>query len=267
MVNARALLGTHDVLMVTLDTLRYDVAAELHERGETPTLSALLPPGGWERRHAPANFTYAAHCAFFAGFLPTPARPGPHPRLFAVAFPGSATTTDDTLVFDAPDVVRGFSDAGYRTICVGGTGFFNLRSPLGRALPGVFDEAAWEERFSVTDPRSTEHQVAHLVRRLDELGAEQRVFAFLNVSALHQPNRCYLEGQQEDDRASHAAALRYVDGALAPLFDAFRARAPTLVTLFSDHGTAYGEDGYTGHRFNHPVVGDVPYAELVLEAA
>jgi arylsulfatase A-like enzyme len=265
-LNARAMLGTHDVLMVTLDTLRFDVAQELSARGETPHLTALLPGGAWQRRHAPANFTYAAHCAFFAGFLPTPASPGKHERLFAVAFPGSETTSERTLAFDAPDIVHGFADAGYRTICVGGTGFFNLRSPLGRVLPGMFDEAAWEERFGVTSPRSTEHQVDFLTTRLAELPGEQRVFAFLNVSALHQPNRFYAEAD-DDDRASHAAALRYVDGALAPLFDAFRARAPTLVTIFSDHGTAYGEDGYTGHRLNHPVVGDVPYAELVLEAA
>ncbi len=159
MLNARATLGTHDVLFVTLDTLRFDVAEELSERGETPHLSALLPGGRWERRHAPGNFTYAAHAAFFAGFLPTPAHPGPHPRLWAVVFPGAETIAEHTLVFDAPDVVSGYRHAGYRTVCVGGTGFFNLRSPLGSVFPSLFDEAAWEERFGVTDPRSTEHQV------------------------------------------------------------------------------------------------------------
>jgi hypothetical protein len=269
-LNASALLGSHDVLMITLDTLRCDVAQDLAARGELPVLSRFLGEDGWQRRHSPANFTYAAHCAFFAGFLPTPAVPGPHPRLFALAFPGSETTTKDTLVFDAPDIVHGFADAGYRTICVGGVGFFNLRSPLGRALPSLFDEAHWDERFGVTDPRSTEHQVAFMGERLAELDDEQRVFAFLNVSALHQPNYFYVDGrskEQGDDVDSHAAALRYVDGALAPLFEAFRARAPTLVTVFSDHGTAYGEDGYRGHRLNHTVVGDVPYAEGLLERA
>ncbi len=56
-----------------------------------------------------------------------------------------------------------------------------------------------------------------------------------------------------------------MDGALAPLFDTLRKRGPTLIVMCADHGTAYGEDGYVGHRFNHPVVGDVPYAELTLE--
>ena len=41
-------------------------------------------------------------------------------------------------------------------------------------------------------------------------------------------------------------------------------RAPLLAIVCSDHGTLYGEDGYTGHRLAHPVVWEVPYAEFVL---
>ena len=45
------------------------------------------------------------------------------------------------------------------------------------------------------------------------------------------------------------------------------ARGPSLWVVCSDHGTAYGEDGYVGHRIGHPVVYTVPYAEFVVEAA
>src|SRR5215510_11867386 len=103
------LIGTHDILFITLDTLRYDVAVRLHAEGRTPKLSAVLPPGGWEKRHTPGNFTFAAHAAFFAGFLPTPAAPGKHGRLFALRFPGSETTVDTTCVLDGPDIVRGLA--------------------------------------------------------------------------------------------------------------------------------------------------------------
>ncbi len=34
--------------------------------------------------------------------------------------------------------------------------------------------------------------------------------------------------------------------------------------IFSDRGTAYGEDKDRGHRLSHPVVWNVPYAEFVL---
>ena len=92
MLDARNLIGTHDALFITLDTLRYDVARDALANGRTPNLAALLPGGAWEERHSPGNFTYAAHHAFFAGFLPTPIPPGAHPRLFAARFEGSETT-------------------------------------------------------------------------------------------------------------------------------------------------------------------------------
>src|SRR5260370_33885686 len=117
MIDARVLIGTHDVLLITLDTLRYDVARDCLAEGRTPNLAALLPGGLWEERHSPGNFTYAAHHAFFAGFLPTPVAPGHHPRLFAARFPGSETTTDETFVFDAPDLVTGLAVQGYHSGC------------------------------------------------------------------------------------------------------------------------------------------------------
>lgn len=264
MLDARRLIGTHDVALVTLDTLRYDVARDALARGQTPALAALLPGGIWERRHTPGSFTYAAHHAFFAGFLPTPEGPGPHPRLFAARFPGSETTVDGTFVFDAPDLVTGFAGLGYATVCIGGVGFFNQRSPLGRVLPGLFAESHWEESFGVTDPSSTENQVRRVLEVLDRLPADRRLFLFLNVSALHQPNRIFSEGAREDSPATQAAALAYVDRWLPVALNALRRRAPVLCILCSDHGTAYGEDGYTGHRLGHAVVWTVPYAEFVL---
>src|SRR4051812_44144485 len=103
MIDANKLIGTHDVLFITLDTLRYDVAQQCLREGRTPNLARVLPTGGWEARHSPGNFTFAAHQAFFAGFLPTPTLPGKHPRLFALRFPGSETTVPETCIFDAPD--------------------------------------------------------------------------------------------------------------------------------------------------------------------
>lgn len=264
MISARRLIRTHDVLFVTLDTLRYDAARDALATGQTPNLAAVLPGGTWEERHSPATFTFAAHQAFFAGFLPTPVAPGVHPRLFAARFAGSETTTEETAVFDAPDVVTGFAQLGYHTLCIGGVGFFNRLTALGSVLPNLFAESHWSEALGVAEPRSTENQVRLAVDRLAELPREQRVFLFLNVSALHQPNRFYLPGATEDTLASHSAALAYVDRCLPPLFAALQRRAPVLAILCSDHGTAYGEDGYHGHRLAHPVVWTVPYAEFVL---
>jgi hypothetical protein len=264
MLNANRMVGTHDILFITLDTLRYDVATEAMRAGRTPNLARLIP-NGWQMRHSPGSFTYAAHQAFFAGFLPTPVAPGKHPRLFALRFPGSETTSAETCVFDAPDIVSGFTARGYHTICIGGVGFFNKRSPLGKLLPGLFAESHWSPALGVTDPHSTEHQVSLAIDRLAALAPDRRGFLFLNVSAIHQPNCIYLEGATVDSPASHMAALVYVDRHLPRLFTAMRQRSPVLVIICSDHGTAYGEDGYHGHRLAHPVVWTVPYAEFVLD--
>lgn len=263
MIGTHDLVGTHDLLFITLDTLRYDVAQEMWRAGRTPHLARWLPQG-WEERHSPGSFTYAAHQAFFAGFLPTPARPGKHPRPFALRFPGSETTTADTCVLDGGDIVSGLASRGYHTICIGGVGFFNQQTPLGRVLPGLFAESHWSPELGVTCPRSTENQVGLAVARLALLPRERRVFLFLNVSALHQPNCFYVNGATSDSPATHAAALAYVDGQLPPLFAAMQRRAPVLCIICSDHGTAYGEDGYHGHRLAHPVVWTVPYAEFIL---
>src|SRR5688572_230101 len=132
MLDMNSIVGTHDVVFVVLDTLRFDVADATMLAGRTPALERRI--GRWEKRLTPACFTYAAHHAFFAGFLPVPATPGVHPRRFACAFAGSETTTKHTKVFDAPDIVRGFASVGYRTVCIGGVGFFNPETPLGRTL-------------------------------------------------------------------------------------------------------------------------------------
>ncbi|WP_209437000.1 STM4013/SEN3800 family hydrolase [Methylobacterium variabile] len=267
MIRAAALLGSHDILLVTLDSLRYDVACAALAAGRTPNLARLLPAEGWERRHAPGSFTFAAHQAIFAGFLPTPATPGPHHRHFALRFEGSRTTGPDTALFDAPDIVSGLAAHGYHTLCIGGVGFFNKRTPLGRVLPGLFAESHWRASFGVQARDSTAAQVGAAVERIAALDPEKRLFQFINVSATHHPTLAYLPGATRESAETQGAALAHADGALAPLFAALSRRGPALCILCADHGTAFGEDGYRGHRLAHPTVWDVPYAEFILEAA
>lgn len=258
-------VGDCDLLLVTLDTLRYDVAERALEGKQTPFLASQLPEGRWELRHSPGSFTWAAHQAFFAGFLPTPASPGPHPRLFAVRFPGSETIGNETTVFDTPDIVMGLAGRGYHTICIGGVGFFNKCSPLGNVMPGLFHESHWDPSLGVTDRNSTGNQVQLAVERLRMLPNDQRVFLFINVSALHQPNCFYVPGANVDSPQTQQAALAYVDSCLPPLWSALRQRGRAFCIVTSDHGTTYGEDGYTGHRLAHPVVWNVPYAQFWLK--
>jgi len=264
-LDMNAVVGARDLVLLVVDTLRYDVARDQLAAGRTPTLASLLGPRGWELRHSPGSFTYAAHQALFAGFLPTPATPGRHERLFALRFPGSETTGPRTCVLDGADIVHGLAARGYHTLCIGGVGFFNKQNDLGRVLPSLFAESHWSPALGVTDPRSTENQVALAVDLLGRQPPGRRVFLYINISALHQPNRFYLPGATEDSIASHAAALAYVDGALPPLVAALRRRGGAFCIVTSDHGTAYGEEGHVGHRVALPCVYHVPYAHFMLD--
>lgn len=266
------LIGTTDLVFITLDTLRFDAAQQAWSDGRLRTLGPLLGSGGWEKRHSPGSFTYAAHHAFFAGFLPTPAAPGPHPRLFAAEFAGSASTVGSTFVFTEATLPEALAARGYHTICIGGTGFFNRRNRLSCVLPDLFLESHWNPDLGVTCRRSPENQVELAIQSLQQQAANRRVFLFINVSAIHQPNWFYgANGENEgrgsdkaDTLESHREALVAVDHALAPLFAFMKQRGPTFAIICSDHGTAYGEDGHFGHRLGHEVVWTVPYADFML---
>lgn len=255
-------VGTCDILFITLDTLRYDAASLAWQKGSTPNLKNWIP-SGWEKRHSPGSFTYAAHHAFFAGYLPTPADPNiVQSRLFAAKFEGSVTTTATTRQFETADIVTGLADAGYKTLCVGGVHFFNRLNPLGRVLPDLFQESYWYPEFGVDHRDSAQKQMQFAAEQILKTPSWQKLFLFINISAIHPPNFFYQRSHGPDNLNSHIAALQYVDSQIPILHQALRQRDPqTFFILCGDHGTAYGEDGYNGHRRGHPVVWTVPYAD------
>lgn len=257
------IVGDSDILWITLDTLRWDVAQDAFWKGELPNISKLMPSTGWEERHSPGSFTYAAHHAFFSGFLPTLAKPGPHPRLFAARFPGSETTAPNTFTFEEATLPEALSKSGYRTHCIGGVGFFNKQTALGSVLPGLFDESEWKPSWGVTSKHSAQLQFERAAEVLAESDAPH--FLFINVSAIHQPNCHYLPDCQTDGLESHRAALRYVDSTFPILLDALKRRSRVFGAVFGDHGTAYGEDGFYGHRNGLSSVMNVPYFDFLLE--
>lgn len=263
--NMNQLTGRADIALIVFDSLRYDVAVDEFSGGRLKNLAdAFLQ--GWEKRHSPGSFTFPAHQAFFAGFLPTPADSAvSRVRLFATEFAGSESTGEGTRVFPESDIVTGLRGAGYHTACIGGVGFFNRQTSLSCVLPDYFDESHWSPATGVTDPASMENQVELAGEVICRVPEGKRLFFFLNISAIHQPNCFYIPGKEEDDLETHAAALRYVDSCLADLFTHFRSRGPTFVIATSDHGTLYGEEGFTGHRVGHESVFTVPYLEGMLE--
>jgi len=263
MVDMNNIVGQRDIVFMVLDSLRYDVAEQEFQSGNLPNLSSVFPKG-WEKRHSPASFTYPAHQAFFAGFLPTPTDPnGSRQRLFATAFGGSETTGPETFVFEEDNIVHGLQNQGYHTVCLGGVGFFNQRTALSQVLPKFFQESHWSPKTGVTGKNSAQLQIEHSLKILTE--ATSKTFLFVNISCIHQPN-CYYLDHEEDSLETHAAALREFAHQAAPLFKKLREKEAFLI-ICSDHGTLYGEDGFTGHRVGHSNVYTVPYAHSLLFAS
>lgn len=265
MIDAASVVHTHDVVLLTLDSLRFDVAEAALAAGHTPNLATLLPGGGWQERHTPGTFTLPAHQAFLAGFLPTPVTPGGpnrRRRLFAGKFDGARGIGPGTFRYGEATLPAALHALGHRTLCSGGVGFFSGQGALGSLIPDLFDEAHWSTATSVHNRDSAACQFTRLAARLGQI--DERVFALVNVAATHTPTHVYLPGERRDSVRTQQAALADVDRHLPVLLNALAARGPALLIVCADHGTCFGDDGWWGHGIAHPAVTTVPYLETLL---
>lgn len=265
-VDMNKVIGTEDILFVCLDTLRYDAAAEVEAEGGTPVLSQHGP---WERCQAPGNFTYPSHHAMFAGFLPCRHDAKNVADRELLFFPRSIglgnKVPEGAYGFSGSTIMEGLQKDGYETWCVGGVAFFDKRSDIGKVFPGYFQKSYWNPSFACPVKDSTKNQVDFLLKKIQTVEQDQRIFLYLNVDAIHYPNYFYLEGSREDSYESHKAALQYVDQELGRLFQGWKEkRGGAFVICCSDHGTCYGEDGCQFHGINHPIVNTVPYKHFFL---
>ncbi len=265
-VDMNQVVGKCDILMICLDTLRYDVAHQEESAGNTPVLNRY---GTWEKCQAPGNFTYPSHHAMFSGFFPCKydARNMTDRELlfFPKAIGLGKKTPEGAYGFSGSTIMEGLEKDGYETWCVGGVAFFDKRSDMGKVFPGFFQKSYWNPSFSCPVKESTKNQVDFLLKKIEAADREKRIFLYLNVDAIHYPNYFYLEGAVHDGLDSHAAALRYVDGELGRLFEGWKKkRGDTFVICCSDHGTCYGEDGCQFHGINHPAVNTIPYKHFFL---
>lgn len=252
--------GTN-ILFVTLDSLRYDVAQTAYNTDCMPELAELLPEGGWERRHTPGTFTLPAHMAFFSGFLPKLPQPEQPPRLWECRPPAFKTPHPSTFVFDAPNLIEGLAGHGYRSVCIGGVTYFSRETPLGNVLPDMFHEDHWRPEFCSPHPDSTRHQVDQALEVADWYASRQPLFLFVNVSATHVPHSHYLCGST-DSRESQTAALTYAAPHLARLINTLTRQRRWLIIMCADHGDAYGDDGYHGRGIAHSSVINVPFTVM-----
>ena len=265
-MDMKQVVGKQDILLICLDTLRYDAAVMEEEAGGTPVLNRY---GTWEKRQAPGNFTYPSHHAMFAGFLPCQFDAKSIADREMLFFPKQIgmgnKEPEGAFGFSGSTIMEGLEKEGYDTWCVGGVSFFDGRSDLGKVFPGYFRKSYWHPSFACPVKESTKNQVDFILKKLSRTKTSQRIFLYLNVDAIHYPNYFYLDEGRQDSLKSHRAALRYVDGELGRLLDAWgQQRGKSFVICCSDHGTCYGEDGCQFHGMNHPKVNEIPYKHFFI---
>lgn len=270
-----SLASSPSFLLLTLDSCRYDVMRD----ARTPVLDRYV--GEFLPAQTPANFTYAAHHAFFAGILPHVPEPRAYynrfvRQLFALTKAGEGhRVTDRALkaVHSGSNLVAGLRDSGYQTVGAGAMNWFQ-QDALTR----------WFEKFTFTDT-DADAQIDFLLKEID---VASPFFGFINFGETHDP--FYYKGKQtqipfpvqarlmewpprEDGKVGRDSepywhqveALEFLDGKLERLFEAIPGE--TIVIVCGDHGEAFGEDGYWGHAVNHPKVHEVPLAILRLDGA
>lgn len=258
-------------LLLTYDSCRYDVLLA----ADTPVLDSY---SRIFRAQTPANFTFAAHQAFFVGILPNSVDHIPYynrfcKQLVGLAEVGERQVNKDSLkkVESSWNLIQGLRDEGFQTVGTGAMNWFRQESLI-----------AGFERFLFTG-RDADRQIDFL---LSEIEPTRSFFGFINFGETHAPyefkgkrDRCPVDvtarrinwpplEQGPTGRANEAfehqmAAAEFLDRRLLRLFETLP--GDTIVVLTADHGECFGEDGYWGHGLNHPKVLEVPLAIFRLD--
>jgi hypothetical protein len=260
-------------LLITYDSCRLDVL----QAARTPVLDSYAQIVAAQ---TPANFTYAAHQAFFVGMLPNAIEPLPYynrfvNQLFALGSVGEIQVVDKACahrISSDVNLVAGLAAAGYQTVGAGAMNWFRQTALT-----------QWFEKFSYTGT-DAEAQIDYLRREIDP---SRPFFGFVNFGETHdpfdfkgKPDRCPVEVQSRliewppvqngvpvgRDSAAWSHQVRsaeFLDALLPGLFAGLP--GDTTVILCGDHGEAFGEDGYWGHGVNHPTVLTVPLAIFRLD--
>lgn len=276
--------GAPDVLLLILDTVRAN-ALSLYgaERATTPKLDRFAQAAvTFDWAFATAPWTLPSHASLFTGRYPsqqagdwTHPLDGTHPTLAGVfASYGYATAGFTANLVATP---RGFGlDQGFTRYedHRHSLGQLVLTTTLGQAgsLRDAWDflvRARWmggaaralarfdfEPRFSYPDnaPKSAD-MVMEAFLRWQAVHRDRPYFAFLNFFDAHGPYTSparydTIFGRSDRGIDKYDRSIRYLDDALASLFDSLAARGTldnTIVVVTADHGEQFGEHGLGWH--------------------
>ena len=270
MTTASSLPSSESVLLLSLDSCRYDTFAAAYFSGRLPRLGSIGP---LHKALSPSYFTYGSHAAFWMGFTPGvigSEEPWLNPKagkLFRMAFAGhSGQDGEQCFRLEGANIIEGFRRRGYCTIGSGAVDWFNTASETGSVLSQPF-----EHFHFAGNTWSLRQQLQWIDKRLAAVPESQPCFVFLNVGETHVPywhegadwdrwpSPCVPFGSSHCSAAESSrrqlACLEWVDQQLSPLLEHF---AQGTILICADHGDCWGEDGLWEHGISHPATLTVP---------
>lgn len=231
-----------NVVLITIDTLRYDVGFMGYKRNITPNLDALAKRSVvFDRAYALASYTGKSVGPMLIGKYGSEThRNWGHFNKF--------TEAD---VFVAQRIQKG----GVRTYSVQGHQYFGQWGGLERGFDVIDMSAApkaikWETDVSVTSDKLSDAAM----EQLKKVGDKDRFFMWVHYT---DPHADYLRHEDIESFGSNARALydgevAFTDKHVGRLLDFLQKQSwanRTSIIVTSDHGEAFGENGMWRHGF------------------
>jgi choline-sulfatase len=221
--------GPLDVLLVTLDTTRFDrTAVGGAPKTRTPHLAALADAGRtFVRAYAPVPVTLPSHTTVLAGVLPL---------THGLTQNGTRRVPDDLPLMQERFAARGYATAAFVSATV-----LDARYGLARGFT----------RYEAPPPGAAERPGRETAMRAAEyvrtLPVERSSFLWVHFYDAHAP---YAPPAGTDAPTPYDGEVRAADDALGVVLDALRTAGRlerTLVCVTADHGEGLGDHGEDEH--------------------
>ena len=226
-----------DVILITIDTLRYDaVGFDGNPRGTTPNLDRFAGEGRvFTKAHAHNVITLPSHTNILTGMLPYQ-----H---------GVRENAGFRLSPKVPTVATRLKTKGYATGAFVGAYVLDSRYGLGHDFD-VYDELYrhLDEQFEFEIQQAAAEDVVKAAMEWYRAQAGRPRFMWVHVYDPHAPYAPPPAYQERFADDFYLGEVAYTDSALGKLLEEVRAVQPSpLVVVTADHGEARGDHGELTH--------------------
>jgi choline-sulfatase len=224
----------HRILLVTIDTLRWDRVGYMGAEVATPNLDLLASSGAvFTQAISSAPITLPAHASILSGLYPTS---------HGTRFNGTFRVRDEVETVAESLKAEGFATGAF-------VGAFVLDRRFG--LEQGFD--LYDDELPGKDP---DHPMEFAERRAEDVVARalafieahetERFFVWVHVYDPHLPNNPPPPYAERYPGRAYDAEVAYTDAALGPLLSAVNDDRSAAIVI-GDHGEGLGDHGESSH--------------------